>query len=311
MDLAKKGEQRIPFPIRLKAWWEGYDPADLMRLRGGWEGDNGVGADPEDLAVEAPPEEVVRYSDSHIAFAELAWGEGSIGPDSQAFVLDLAKPLALDPKHSVLNLGAGLGASTRAIAKAFDVWIEGLEANSTLAKLAAERSVKAGLGERAMVRHYDPEAADLQEGRYDAIFSREALFVVANKKALFEGLRDALKANGQLLFTDFVLSDPGAEDAAVKSWKDKEAEAPTLWTIKQVTDGLTSLGLEVRISEDISDRFQQVVQQEWARLLDKVQQNQLPRRLQNYLTEAAELERYRMAALDGGSLRVYRFHTYK
>ena len=71
------------------------------------------------------------------------------------------------------------------------------------------------------------------------------MFVVADKKGLFKGLRDALKANGQLLFTDFVLSEPGAEDAAVKSWKDKEAEAPTLWAIKQVTDGLTGLGLDV------------------------------------------------------------------
>jgi cyclopropane fatty-acyl-phospholipid synthase-like methyltransferase len=211
----------------------------------------------------------------------------------------------------VLNLGAGLGASTRAIAKAFDVWIEGLEANSTLAKLAAERSVKAGMGERAMVRHYDPEALDLQEGRYDAIFSREALFVVADKKGLFEGLRDALKADGQLLFTDFVLTEPGAEDAAVKAWQDNEAEAPILWAIQQVTEALTSLGLEVRISEDISDRYQRVVQEEWARLLDMVRRNELPRRLRNYLNEAAELERYRMAALGGGSLRVYRFHTYK
>ena len=305
-----KDQQQIPFKTRLKAWWEGYDPADLMRRHGAADSEPAFEPPPGPHPADEKPEPVVAYSESHVQFLELAWGQGFTGPNSEEFILDLARPLGLGSKHTILEIGAGLGGGTRAIAKLFGVWIEGMEANATLAEKGMERSVKAGLGERAPIRHYDPEALDFPESRYDAVFSKEEFFRIADKKRLFNGLKGTLKPGGQLLFTDFVAA-AGAEDAALKAWRDSEPESPALGDIDEVTQYLNGSGLNVRICEDISDRYRRVVLGEWARLLGKVQRRDLPQRWHNYLTAVTELEHNRMAALDGGSLKVYRFHTYK
>ncbi len=174
-----------------------------------------------------------------------------------------------------------------------------------------ERSVRAGLGERAPIRHFDPEALDLQESRYDAVFGKEAFFRIADKERLFEGVMLALKPGGQLLFTDFVAAGAGAEDAALKAWRDGQPELTALGDVDEISKLLTDSGLSVRICEDISERYQRVVLGEWARLLGTVQQRELSQRWHNYLTAVTEREQNRMAALDGGSLKVYRFHSYK
>jgi cyclopropane fatty-acyl-phospholipid synthase-like methyltransferase len=303
-------QEHIPFKIRLKAWWEGYDPADLMRLHGAADAEPGFEPPPGPHPADEKPEPVVAFSKSHIKFVELAWGQGFTGPNSEEFILDLARPLGLGPKHTVLEIGAGLGGGTRAIAKSFGVWIEGMEANATLAEQAMERSFRAGLGERAPIRHYDPEALDFQEHRYDAVFSKERIYCIADKERLFNALMETLKPGGQLLFTDFIAA-AGAEDAALKAWRDSEPESPNLGDVDEVSQYLSGSGLNIRICEDISERYQRVVLGEWARLLGRVQRREVSLRWHNYLTAVTELEQNRMAALDDGSLRVYRFHAYK
>jgi cyclopropane fatty-acyl-phospholipid synthase-like methyltransferase len=303
-------QQQIPFKIRLKAWWEGYDPADLMRLHGAADAGPAFEPPPGIHPADEKPEPVVAFSESHIEFLELAWGQGFSGPNSEEFILDLAKPLGLGPEHTVLEIGAGLGGGTRAIAKSFGVWIEGMEANATLAEQGMERSVRAGLGERAPIRHYDPEALDFPESRYDAVFSKESIYRVADKERMFNALTGTLKPGGQLLFTDFIAA-AGAEDAALKAWRDSEPESPNLGDVDEISQYLSGSGLNIRICEDISERYQRVVLGEWARLLGRVQRREVSPRWHNYLTAVTELEQNRMAALDDGSLRVYRFHSYK
>jgi len=306
-----KDQQQIPFKIRLKAWWEGYHAADWMRIHGTADAGQAFEPPPGPRPADEEPEPVAPYSDSHVRFLELAWGPGFTGPNSEEFILDLVKPLGLGPEHTVLEIGAGLGGGTRAIAKAFGVWIEGKEANANLAETGMEQSIKAGLGERAPIRHYDPAALNFQENRYDAIFSKDEFFRIADKKQLFNGLKTALKAGGQLVFTDFVASGAGSENAALKAWRDHEPGLPGLGDIDEISEYLTASGLKVRVREDISDRYRRVILGEWARLLGKVQRRELSPRWHDYLTAVTEFEQSRMAALDRGSLRVYRFHLYK
>jgi cyclopropane fatty-acyl-phospholipid synthase-like methyltransferase len=173
------------------------------------------------------------------------------------------------------------------------------------------RSVKAGLGDRAPIWHGDMESLEPPEGRYDAIFSMEAIYTIAQKERLFESLAKALKPNGQLLLTDFLLTDVEKADSAVKVWWKREPDMVHLWTVEMMFKHLTQLGLDVRIREDMTDRYRRVVIGEWARLLGAVKQHGVPRHLYNYLAAEMELAQLRMAALESGSLAIYRFHAFK
>jgi cyclopropane fatty-acyl-phospholipid synthase-like methyltransferase len=310
-----KNELQIPLSVRLKAWWEGYDPADLMRAR------RHAGGEPEPEVFRLLPEthggpedepvEVARYSPTHIEFLELAWGEGFVGPRSETFLVDLTKPLALGPEHTILDFGSRLGGGTRAIARAYGVWIEGLEPNAVLATHGMSLSVKAGLGERAPILPCDPEEPEITENRYNAIVSMEALHAIKEKERLFEALEKGLKLKGQLLFTDFLLTDAKSVDPTVKVWIEHEPGGVYLWSVKKTVKALTELGLDARIREDITDHYKRHIIAEWAELLDRMKKVRLPRRLQYYLLAEMELAQLRMAALESGSLGLYRFHAFK
>ncbi len=106
---------------RLKAWWEGYDPADLM-----------TGPAPEPVLgpvapLETPPEEIPPLEQPHIKVSQQIWGEGFTRPGGAAAILTLVKPFAINPSMTVMDFGAGLGGGTRAVSEEFNVWVNGFE----------------------------------------------------------------------------------------------------------------------------------------------------------------------------------------
>src|SRR4051794_33650709 len=191
------------FKTRFKAWWEGYDLTS-----------------PE---VESPPPEPVLavpttveaasplppLEQPHIKVAQQVWGDGFTRPGREASILTLVKPFALDPSMTVMDFGAELGGGTRAVSNEFGVWVNGFEPDPVLAAGGQELSVKKG-AKKAEVKHctmadFQPKAAT-----YDCIFSSEALYIVQEKEKLLTSCERALKARGQIAFTDFVRA-PGSK----------------------------------------------------------------------------------------------------
>jgi hypothetical protein len=74
-----------PFKTRLKAWWEGYDVADLMGEPALSEPVLGVPAAP----VVTPAEEIPPLEQPYIKIAQLIWGESLVGPGGASAILTL------------------------------------------------------------------------------------------------------------------------------------------------------------------------------------------------------------------------------
>src|SRR3546814_16245334 len=72
-------------------------------------------------------------------------------PGDEEKNLRLVKPLARNPAHAVIDVGAGLGDATRLIAEKFDIWITGLESDREVADKGMELSTMAGLAKRAPI----------------------------------------------------------------------------------------------------------------------------------------------------------------
>jgi len=113
------------FSERFMAWWEGYDLKRPARRATGDEGAAGGEATPAagpGLDRQGRP----LWSATRLDVAEKLWGEGFVSPGSEDYLPTLVKPLGLNPAMSVLDLGAGLGGTTRLMAKQFGAWVSAI-----------------------------------------------------------------------------------------------------------------------------------------------------------------------------------------
>ena len=295
----------VPWKTRLRAWWEGRD---LKALPDHLPGES----EPE--GEEIAPDSVLAsrfdlWSATRIEIVEMVWGAGFHLPGGDENIPVMIKPLGLNESMSVLELGAGLGGITRHMAKATGAWISGLESDRLLTVEGMQRSKGAGMERRAPIHHYDPEQPAFTK-RFDAIVAKEHFFTVKDKDGLLDAVRTAMKPRGQILFTDYVVANDERPDPGLAGWVDKEPVRPVPWSVTRYKQTLAKLSFDVRICEDVSDQTRTLIQQSWADMKDKIpKEKRADPETQEVLIREAELWMRRVAALQAGALRVYRFHA--
>lgn len=300
--------KKVPLLSRLQAWWDG---SDVVLEE----------ADPESEDIQPKEEsesdedsdnyavlDATNWSPQRAEAAEMVWGTGFVGPSGAQEILDMVKPMGLDPSKSILDLSAGLGESSRLVAQTFGTWVTGMEASPTLAAQGNQKSVMAGLSKKAPVKQYDPETLDLDGGTFDCIFAREAFFTVKAKAQLIETLVGALKTHGELAFTDLLLRESDLKSDAIKKWKKGESVEPHPWSVDEMLEALRSHHLDVRVNEDITESYRALVVKGLEQLIStNRRRKRVDEQLGETLMAEAELWARRIEAFDSGDLRVYRF----
>lgn len=291
---------RIPFWMRLKAWWEGYDlTLHEKKLIPFESGD-----------FPAPEPGSPEWLSKRLEIMQEIWGDGMAGPGDADYILKLVKPFGLNPAHTVIEVGAGLGGATRAISEHFDIWITGLEADREVADAGMELSTMAGLAKRAPIHYFDVDHYEFREASIDCVFSKEALYLVEDKKRLLAEIINMIKPRGQLLFTDYVLAED-ADPKAIAAWTEGEPETPYLWTLKEYEVALTEARLDIRIKEDITDNVYKIITSCWANFLSGLRGREMDKSTSDAVEEAVDLWTRRSKAIDSGALRLCRFHALK
>ena len=353
-------EEKLPFSIRFKAWWEGYDAEELaqtvreaeeaeesdesgetnlsfrVRFLAWWQGKNAedvvaeLGSEDESLketlakkplagvaslefkAEEAAPELTDKnWPAERIKIVETIWGPGFIDSGGAEHVLKLVRPFGMNSSMNVLDLGAGLGGPARAIAEDSKAWLTGMEGSDALAAAGMERSVNAGMSKKAPVNHTDFETIELRPNFFDRVFSKEALFTVADKERLFKMVFTALKDEGQFVFTDYMVRERGAESQAVKDWIAHEPVQPHLWSPDRTEAYLKRLTFDIRVVEDITKGARRRIFEGWQKFIDTHEPGSIPDELVPSLVDEAEHWARRVAALDSGNIRMYRIYALK
>ncbi|WP_051341505.1 methyltransferase domain-containing protein [Azospirillum halopraeferens] len=301
----------VSLKTRLYAWWEGYDLSALKRR----QGDDG-----RDHAGQAPPASGKAaaagmnrwgkplWSATRIEVAERLWGTGFTTPGGNDHVPYLVKPLGLNPAMSVLDLSAGLGGTSRAMASKYGCWVTGLESTALLAKEGMERSFREGLEKKAVIEAYDPEHFSYSK-RVDAILYKEGLFSVQDKEQLFDGMEMALKPRGHLLLTDYILAGDTKRDV-IEGWADKEPLEPNLWSLERMQNAFAQRNLDLRIAEDMTDTHRHLILVALQAFAGYLEQYALTHETKVAVMDEIELWVRRVAALDAG-LRCYRFYAIK
>jgi len=303
-----------PWKARLHAWWEGYEWVDAgPEAEAAAEDDNlrlfRGGGEPGAPLVFEEHSIAEGWTEARIKLNEKLWGEGFVSPGGDKVIVELIAPLGLNEKASVVDLGCGLGGSTRTIAKTTSAWVSGYEADPGLAEAAMERATMAGLAKKAPVQNQDLDAVKIRRRTIDCVFSKEALFTVADRKKLFQSIFKMLKVESHLLFTDFFLAGAEAAGPATEVWSAHEPARPQLWTIEDTSATLEGLGFEVRITEDITEAYQERVVTGFSKLLAMIKQPPMDPEFTSWAAAEAEHWARRVAVLESGEVKVFRVYA--
>lgn len=309
------GSERLPFRLRLKAWWEGYDPAELAaRLARAAPAPMPEPAPPATPAGIAAPAPAAHdpWTAARTEIAQFIWGEGYCGPGGPGQIVGMCKLLALSEEMSLLEIGAGLGGPARALAEQFGTWVTGYEASAELAARAEDLSVRAGLARKAVVHAYDPAAVADFERSFDRALAKEALVHIEDKARLLGLIEERLKASGLFLITDYVLGEDGEADAdAVAQWRAEEAVRQPFYpvTAESLTALVKQAGFAVRVDEDITGTYRDLIAAAWKgadrAAAELAARDDAAALLHTLLTEG-EVWARRVHMMDAGALKVRR-----
>ncbi len=309
------GNTNLPFAMKLKAWWNGYDPRHYAVLRDAVGGDDDF--DPAGPADAVDEGRIVfrghsveeGWPKARIELNELMWGKGHVTPGGDDYVKDLIVALGLSEENSVVELGAGLGGVSRYITRMTGAWVTGYEPDPVLAKEAMNRSNMAGLGKKAVIDHSPLLGIKTRKGTVNCVIAKETLFCVEDKRALFEIVRNMLQHEGQFLMTDFYARDPDNPDPAGRTWAQYEIVPVHLWSLDATTRCLEELGFEVRIREDISVDYRKRVVKRFKTLVDTIRDNETDVEQVSWAMAEGEYWARRVAMLEQGEVTVHRVYA--
>jgi len=224
-------------------------------------------------------------------------------------ITELIHPLTLNSNMSVLELGAGIGGATRHIHKATGAWVTGLGNSVTLAKLGMEQSIMKGLQRKARVEHGDYTHLKVKPRSEDAVLAKEALFTVADKDAAFNSLLGMIRPGGQLMYTDFMATGRDLKNPAVAQWQAREPRRPRLWEMARTRNKLEAAKMEVRVTEDITEKYRKRAFVGFNALVEKVKEFREDTQRVKWVILEAEIWFQRLAALDSGEVNVSRIYA--
>lgn len=294
--------------VRLQAWWEGVD-VDVVRRRNSKDNKPIAGLTIAVTEVDPYNDPSIHWNDARVDVVQMAWGKGHSLPGGDKYVMDLVKPLLFKPEHTVIDLNAGLGGGARFLAKKFKLWLDAHERDQDLADIANDLSIDLNLDGQAPIVQADPNAMDLKEDRYDSIFARELFFSLTDKKAAFQNIALALKGNGSILFTDFVLANRNREDDTLADWRAAEPFKPTPSTMEEYRELLADFKYEVRVFEDITDGYIEVIEAGWRNVLGAAKDGKLATAIVDMLMDEGKLWQARVNAMKSGRLQLIRCHA--
>lgn len=241
---------RIPgFKQKFAAWWHGYDLDTVEEQAPDSEQD----ADAPRV-VSAP-----RFRQDLTARAAVLqelWGPGSVSPGTAEFMHEITAYLGLTAEMSMLDIGAGLGGPSRAISEEYGIWVTAYETREDWVAAGMEQSKMAGMAKKVPLALFDPETLELPERKFDCVLSKEFLHALGGKwkKRLLGEVKRTLKPNGQLLITDYIAAAKSLNDGVVGAWNENAELESRFWTKDDYEAALAENGLEVCVTEDISEK---------------------------------------------------------
>ena len=296
---ASAAPHKPTFRERFHAWWEGYD----------------LPASAEAAVDDAPPAEdnrprptIHERPQPRLDLVQALFGEGMVSPGRPDDLLRMVKPLGLDEKMTVVEIGAGLGGFARLVAEHTGAYVTAFEPIRELLAAGNELSAKHGQARKVRILPAPPTHFEARPKSVDALIGKEALLTIADKAELFSAVRKALKPGGQVTMTDYMLvGDANSED--YQSWLAYEPVTPHLLTPALTRARLEELGLEVRVLEDLTDEYRAAALGAFGEYAEKIRGEAPDEYKSAWALSEGELWSRRLSILQSGVVKLYRLYA--
>ena len=128
----------------------------------------------------------------------------------RAATLELARAAGLDATKRVLDVGCGVGGTSRCLAKEFGCRVTGIDLTDEYCRAAAMLSARIGLAHLADYRQGDATELPFDDQEFDVVWTEHVAMNIPDKARLYKEMHRVLKPGGTLAIYDVLagLSGP-------------------------------------------------------------------------------------------------------
>lgn len=227
-----------------------------------------AGKDPDDLTVD----DLAAVDEFHIR--------------GRKATEELAQWAKIRSEHSLLDVGCGLGGTSRYLATAFGCDVVGLDLTEEYCRIARMLSARTGLMAKTVFHQGSALALPFADQSFDIVWTEHVQMNIADKAGFYSEITRVLKPGGQLVFHDIFSGAnedlqypvPWAADESVShliavedlrsvlssleyihvQWEDKTSESTAFFrtVVEQVQDkGWAPIGLHILMGDDAKTKF--------------------------------------------------------
>ena len=308
----RAGARRRSLRERVTAWWRAALPAPVERAGSppSAERRSKITAVAGPTVDELPAPTAASRSATQTRVAELVWGKGYLAPGGAQRVVDLVKPLGLSPAVTLLELGAGPGGSSQAIAARFGSYVSAFAADSHHAEMAVQFAVAHDLDKKISVRSLDTAGLNLKPNYFQGAFIHDHIHLLQDKGKLLQEVARSIKPRGRVVISD-LFSAADALGPAAKAWTGNHVSPVHLCTGERLKADLKACGLDTSICEDESDAYLELALDAWGEFLRTPDAASLPAALHKPMLQGAECWNRLLAAIRSGDVRCLRIEAIK
>lgn len=169
----------------------------------------------------------------------------------RAATLELARTARVDSKKRVLDVGSGIGGTSRCLAREFGCRVTGIDLTEEYCSAAAMLSDRTGLAQLVEFRQGDATSLPFPDASFDIVWTEHAAMNIPDKPRLYEEMYRVLKPGGTLAIYD-ILSGPSGPVLFPVPWARTPA-ASFLVTPDELRSLLDKAGFKIGAWLDTTD----------------------------------------------------------